>query len=797
MAYLLPDRGTQPARLIAAYDAPRRSLLERGVSLRGAPDLAGFRRYLVARQRVEEMSAAEEAISDGVKVKRRGLLRRGRPAVADPQLRPVTWAVSLRGGRRDLEDAFTHRGQQAHAFALNGPSDALAVCGFQPRTQPAAGGIRLARLAPASLEGNEKCRLCLVLLYEAALSGRVERGSWSPAEAAADASDASDADETAPLAVDASADAQVAAEHAAETVGSEAAAEQEDEPARREDVVGAEPELEALVVGGQATESAGSLQAEIETEGQAEAETEAQAEAEQRAQEPAQTSQAEDRLADVQAAPDGPFVIPIGEDWDPDHEDLHAAAANVQIQVEELQGASLSIVDRTADPLAALLEQGVEDVLVVASAGQTALIVGGLGRGADWAGTLLDMEHEPVLRSAWAAGDPLHQDGPEVQRIFGPFWARAAVLVPVGEMVCVVFGSARALEISEQVLSDAARLAAERFQRPSMQNVLADEREISIALKRIMDAPAGSFEAALEHVLATTAGVLGCSIAAGVARMGRLLEMRAIDLDGADHLDPAQLLGSGPLLTGEHGISVEETHAAGPHRSAVVSRLRLPIHGDNVQGLLVLTHTAHRARGFTTHDHRLAEAMAPAAALVLERAAFGEGMRALEEHVRSAPSTDPLTGLPNEAAWEMALDAEADRLGRHGGSAAVAAFRIDGLRRIDEREGPLARDAALREAAELVRRVSRGTDLTARVSEDEFRVLVRDGGRLGARKLATRIRRAAREAHSSESALPPLTISFANANSRPQLLAASRLVGQRLRSRARVEQPRSGSGRPS
>jgi diguanylate cyclase (GGDEF)-like protein len=795
VSYQLPDRRQQPARLIAAYDTPRRTLLERGVSLRGAPDLAGFRRYLVARQRAEEMAAAEEAMSSGVKVRRRRLLRRRTGAeVADPQLRPVTWAVSLRGDRRDLEDAFAHRGQKAHAFVVNGPSDAAAVCGFKPRTQRVAGGVRLAQLTPASLESNQHCRSCLVLLYEAALSGRLETGPWPAAEAGHADTEAGQeeteagqarTDESAQLEADASAGAQVAPLHAAETVGTEAPPAQDDEPAYGEDVAEEVPQQEALAVAEQATEYASSAQADPEAEALSEAQPEERAEA---------------RADADEAAPEGPVVIPIGEDWDADHEDLHAAAAEVQIQVEELQGYPLSIVDQAADPLTALLEQGVEDVLVVASAGQTALIVGGLGRGADWAGTLLDMEQEPVLQRAWASADLVHQDGPEVQRIFGPFWAAAAVLVPVGETVCVVFGSARPLQIADEMLFDGARLAAERYQRPSMENVLADEREVSIALKRMLDAPDTSFEAALEHVLTTTAGVLGCSIAAGVARMGRLLEMRAIDLDGADHLDPAQLLGSGPLLTGEQRISVEESveESLEPdtHLPAVVSRLRLPLSGENVQGLLVLTHTAHRPRGFTTQDHRLAEAMAPAAALVLERAAFGEGMRALEDHVRSAPSTDPLTGLPNQAAWEEALNTEADRLARSGGTAAVAAFRIDGLRRIDERKGPLARDAALREAAELVRRVSRSTDVAARVSEDEFRVLVRDGGRLGARKLATRVRRAAREAQGSDSAMPALTISFANARSRPQLLAASRLVGQRLRSKARAEQPRIGSGRP-
>jgi diguanylate cyclase (GGDEF)-like protein len=294
--------------------------------------------------------------------------------------------------------------------------------------------------------------------------------------------------------------------------------------------------------------------------------------------------------------------------------------------------------------------------------------------------------------------------------------------------------------------------------------------------------------------------MLGCAIAAGAARMGRRLVVRAVDLDDADQLDPGMLLGGGPLLSEQERISIEESllpHSS-PHLPGIVSRLRIPLHGEKIRGMLVLTHTVRRPRGFTTQDQRLAEAIAPAAVLVLERAGFGEGLRALESHMHTAPATDPLTGLANQAAWEQIVSSEAGRLDRAGGSVAVAALRIEGLGRLDERQGPLARDTALRQAAEMLRSISRSSDLAARVGEDEFRVLLRNPGTQGARRLVTRIRRAARSSQvSSGSSLPPLTISWANAGTRAQLLQASRLVGQRLRTRGRVkpEQARLTSGR--
>lgn len=787
MAELTPETTPQAPLFALAGDSPRQALLERGIALRAAPDLTGFRQYLAARQRAEEIALAEAAIADGVKV-RRGLLgRRKAETVPDPQLRPVTWAVARRRnppalradeivGPLDLEDAHHHRGLVAHAFVVNADSAASAVCGFRPRVAKIAGGAPLAELAAASLETNRRCGQCLVLLYESALTGESETGPWPTA-------DAVDTDEPAT----ATAEAPAAASDGVQIIEEDAAESAADGGAYVE--VPIRPEYEADA--GEAEEAYGAEEAAEVVESY-------------------DTADADGATEDYEVEEPEPAVAEAAaEYYSTDHEQqdetetLETYAAEDEDEDEEVAIETAHIGDDVAvaaqvDAFEAVLERGVDDALVVTTAGRSALIVGGVGRGTDWAGSVLDIEQEPVLRRVWGSNQILHREGVEPQRICGPYWARAAVLVPLGESACVIFGSAEPLALTEQELLDAARAAADRFSEPSLANALEDEREISIALNRILDSDDLSFEKSLDHVLSTTASVLGCSMAAGVARMGRRLAMRAIDLDGSDNLDPSLLLGGGPMLTGEQSVSVEDGVAAESGLPGVVSRLRIPLNGVNVQGLLVVTHTTRRPRGFTSQDHRLAESISRAAVLVLERAGFGEGLEVLESHMRSAPATDPLTGLANLAAWDEALASEADRIARSGGSAAVAAFRIEGLKRIDERQGPLARDAALRQAAELVRSMSRSTDLAARVGDDEFRVLVRDGGNSGARRLAIRIRRAAREAQAGDAA-PPLAISWANAQSRSQLLAAGRLVGQRLRSRMRSasDSPRLGSGRPN
>ncbi|MDQ3938595.1 MAG: GGDEF domain-containing protein, partial [Chloroflexota bacterium] len=766
MAYLRPDPVPISHRLMLGYETDRQPLLERGISLGPGPDLAEFREQLTLRQRHEELAAAEAALAEASALERWRLRRRGSSdrVATDPQLRPVTWAVARRGPRRDLEDAFAHRGTVGHAYVVNSQSVSAAVCGYRPPLER-AGGARIASLAAASLETNPRCTRCLVLLYQAALEGETDQGRWPTADLApAAAQPAATVLYADPLGRESTAVAEAAPEYP--TDSEEVAAEGAE--AAEEEEAAAPVRVVAIPVGPGEPE-------EIEPQ-----------------EEMAEALDIADRQEAAQAEAAAK---------------AHAAEAHeVESEVEaeevavEYSAPAASIAEQPFDPLGRAFEEGVEDVLVITAAGARALLTGGVGRGADWAGTVLDLDHEPLLRRVWASTEPLRRDGAEVQRICGPFWARSATLVPVGDSACVVFGADAELQLTDDTLQLAAQAAVGRFQRPAPENVLADERELTLALRRIMEGSDLSFEAALGHVLTTTASVLGCAVAAGSARMGRRLVVRAIDLDDADQLDPGMLLGGGALLAEQERMSIEESllpHSS-PHLPGIVARLRLPLHGENMRGMLVLTHTVRRPRGFTSQDQRLAEAIAPAAVLLLERAGFGEGLRALESHMHGAPATDPLTGLANQAAWEQVVASEAGQLDRAGGSVAVAALRIEGLGRLDERQGPLARDAALRQAAELLRGISRSSDVAARVGEDEFRVLLRNPGTQGARRLVTRIRRAARTAQaSSGSSLPPLTISWANAGSRAQLLQASRIVGQRLRTRGktRPDQARLTSGR--
>lgn len=91
--------------------------------------------------------------------------------------------------------------------------------------------------------------------------------------------------------------------------------------------------------------------------------------------------------------------------------------------------------------------------------------------------------------------------------------------------------------------------------------------------------------------------------------------------------------------------------------------------------------------------------------------------------LRYAASHDSLTGLLNRGAFDQAARA---RLAYGNGNFAFALIDIDHFKRINDRYGHAAGDAALRACAILCRRHLRSSDLIARVGGEEFAVILDD-----------------------------------------------------------------------
>src|SRR5256885_2540464 len=83
---------------------------------------------------------------------------------------------------------------------------------------------------------------------------------------------------------------------------------------------------------------------------------------------------------------------------------------------------------------------------------------------------------------------------------------------------------------------------------------------------------------------------------------------------------------------------------------------------------------------------------------------------------------DPLTGLANRAGFERGMGPEAAPAERHNRRLSPMMIDLDNLKRINDKLGHSAGDAALRLVAQQLQRVVRASDVCARVGGDEFAV---------------------------------------------------------------------------
>lgn len=118
----------------------------------------------------------------------------------------------------------------------------------------------------------------------------------------------------------------------------------------------------------------------------------------------------------------------------------------------------------------------------------------------------------------------------------------------------------------------------------------------------------------------------------------------------------------------------------------------------------------------------------------LERAEKTEAdLRYLADH-------DSLTGLLNRRRFRAELDQYVSFAARYGGRGAVMVIDIDGLKEVNDRLGHQAGDTLIRRVAEILRERVRATDIVARLSGDEFAVLMPQSDTAGALQLGEDLR---------------------------------------------------------
>jgi diguanylate cyclase (GGDEF)-like protein len=114
-------------------------------------------------------------------------------------------------------------------------------------------------------------------------------------------------------------------------------------------------------------------------------------------------------------------------------------------------------------------------------------------------------------------------------------------------------------------------------------------------------------------------------------------------------------------------------------------------------------------------------------------------LRSRVRELEELASNDELVGLPNRRSFLQSLEKLIDRVARYEESAAMIFVDVDGLKRINDRLGHSAGDAALMQIGKLLFESVRKSDYVGRLSGDEFGILLERTDELGAWQMALRV----------------------------------------------------------
>ena len=178
-------------------------------------------------------------------------------------------------------------------------------------------------------------------------------------------------------------------------------------------------------------------------------------------------------------------------------------------------------------------------------------------------------------------------------------------------------------------------------------------------------------------------------------------------------------------------VGRSESRVDGVARSDGWNALRAQLRsGGRTVGMMSIG--TRRDRIFGATDLLFMAAVADQAAIALDRA------RQFSNEAR----TDHLTGLANRREFERVLEREVALSERHGRQLAVMMIDVDNLKRINDRGGHSAGDAALRLVAQELQRVVRTSDVCGRLGGDEFGVSMPETDLHRAREVVRRLRNA-------------------------------------------------------
>jgi diguanylate cyclase (GGDEF)-like protein len=100
---------------------------------------------------------------------------------------------------------------------------------------------------------------------------------------------------------------------------------------------------------------------------------------------------------------------------------------------------------------------------------------------------------------------------------------------------------------------------------------------------------------------------------------------------------------------------------------------------------------------------------------------------------------DALTGLPDEQYFRLRLREECKRVGRYGIPVSLAIIDVNSLASVNEAYGEACGDAVLSHIASILESTKRASDIAARLSDDEFALILLECARPDATRYVHRL----------------------------------------------------------